>query len=109
MSATPHPDPEPRDVLKRPAAPPDAVLRYGRSGRSVVDLRLPVRAAGDPLARLVVLLHGGFWRIEYDRVHSRPLADGLAAAGWAVATPEGDIAEGMFRLFRIVRSTSRCG
>jgi acetyl esterase/lipase len=92
MSATPHPDPatdaEPRDVLERPAAPPDAVLRYGRSGRSVVDLRLPVRAAGDPLSRLVVLLHGGFWRAEYDRVHTRPLADGLAAAGWAVATPE---------------------
>ena len=92
MSATPHPDPAtdvgPRDVLERPAAPPDAVLRYGRSGRSVVDLRLPVRAAGDPPARLVVVLHGGFWREEYDRTHTRPLADGLAARGWAVATPE---------------------
>jgi acetyl esterase/lipase len=92
MSATPHPDPAaragPRDVLQRPGAPPDAVLRYGPSGRSVVDLRLPVRAAGDPPARLVVLLHGGFWRAVYDRGHTRPLADGLAAAGWAVATPE---------------------
>ncbi|HSK54602.1 MAG TPA: alpha/beta hydrolase [Jiangellales bacterium] len=94
MSATPVPDPhpasrpDPREVLARAAAPPDAVLRYGRSAESVVDLRLPVRAPGDAPSRLVVLLHGGFWRAEYDRIHTRPLADGLAAEGWAVATPE---------------------
>jgi acetyl esterase/lipase len=90
MSATPVPDPHPdsREVLGRAAAPPDAVLRYGRSAESVVDLRLPVRAPGGAPSRLVVLLHGGFWRAEYDRTYTRPLADGLAAEGWAVATPE---------------------
>ncbi len=37
---------------------------------------------------LVVLLHGGYWREEWDRVHLRPLAWGLVASGFAVATPE---------------------
>lgn len=79
---------DPRAVLSRPASPPDAVLRYGDSGEAVTDLRLPLRAAADPPAPLAVLVHGGFWREEYDRRHTRPMADALAAAGWAVAAPE---------------------
>nr|WP_231127518.1 alpha/beta hydrolase [Motilibacter aurantiacus] len=36
------------------------------------------------------MLHGGFWRAEYDRVSAGtgPLAEALAAHGFAVATPE---------------------
>jgi acetyl esterase/lipase len=45
-------------------------------------------AARRSLAPLVVFLHGGFWRTEWDRVHARPLARALARAGFAVATPE---------------------
>ena len=37
---------------------------------------------------LVIFLHGGFWRHEYDRAHTGPLATALAGAGFAVATPE---------------------
>jgi acetyl esterase/lipase len=36
----------------------------------------------------VVLLHGGFWRVAYDRAHAGPLASALALAGYAVCVPE---------------------
>lgn len=75
---------ENRDVLRRGGSEPDVVIRYGPAPEHVADLRFP------PLrpAALVVLLHGGFWRAEWDRTHTRPMADGLAAAGFVVATPE---------------------
>ena len=39
-------------------------------------------------APVVVFVHGGFWRQQFDRTHTRPLAQALAADGWAVVTPE---------------------
>jgi acetyl esterase/lipase len=39
-------------------------------------------------APLVLFLHGGFWRAEYDRTHAATLAAALAAAGYLVCTPE---------------------
>jgi acetyl esterase/lipase len=36
----------------------------------------------------VVFLHGGFWRVAYDRAHTGPLATALSAAGFAVCVPE---------------------
>jgi acetyl esterase/lipase len=75
---------DPREVLGRKASPPDAVIRYGDRPEQMADLRLPRRISGP----LVILLHGGFWRREYDKVHVRPMADGLVRAGYAVATPE---------------------
>jgi acetyl esterase/lipase len=77
---------DPRDVLNRTGSPPDAVIRYGPSPGQIADLRLPSRSTR-PVSS-IVLLHGGFWRSEYDRTHLRPMADGLAEAGYAVATPE---------------------
>src|SRR5215470_313712 len=80
---------ESRDVLTRPVPPPDVVLRYGSDRDQLADLRLPaVPAAGRELAPLVLFLHGGFWRAAYDRAHTGPLAAALAAAGFAVCTPE---------------------
>src|SRR5215472_11701981 len=80
---------ESRDVLTRPAPPPDVVLRYGPDLNHVADLRLPaVPAAGREPAPLVLFLHGGFWRAAYDRVHTGPLAAALAADGFAVCAPE---------------------
>ncbi|QMU67454.1 S9 family peptidase [Streptacidiphilus sp. P02-A3a] len=73
-----------REVLSRPAPPPDRTAAYGPHPDQVVDLRLPPGPAGT----LVVLVHGGFWRHEYDRGHTGPLADALARAGYAVAVPE---------------------
>lgn len=78
--------PEDRSVLARSAPGPDLELRYGDLPESVVDVRFGgVGAADRPL---VVVVHGGFWRPAYDRVHVRPLADALAAAGFTTAAIE---------------------
>jgi acetyl esterase/lipase len=74
------------EVLSTPGAPPDAVVRYGDHPDQLLDVHLPP-VPGKP-APVVFLVHGGFWRQEYDRVHTRPMAQALAARGWAVVTPE---------------------
>ena len=78
--------PEDRSVLTRPASAPDFVFPYGPDEEQVADVRFrPAAATGRPL---VVLLHGGFWRPEFDRGHLRPMTEALAAAGWTTVTPE---------------------
>jgi acetyl esterase/lipase len=87
------------DILTRAARPPDQVLRYGPRPDQFADLRLPVRSEGGenssslaaerrPEWPVVIFLHGGFWREAFDRTHTGPLAEALAAAGFAVCTPE---------------------
>ena len=63
---------------------PDATVRYADHDEAVIDLHLPDRSAD----RVVVLLHGGFWKAEWDRRHTRPMARALADRGCLVATPE---------------------
>jgi acetyl esterase/lipase len=76
-------------VLTRAAREPDLVGRYADHAEAVVDVHLPPAARHDTgPAPLVVLLHGGFWRAAYDRMHSRPLAAALADTGFVVASPE---------------------
>jgi len=77
---------DPEEVLSRPAPAPDRTLAYGDGPEQVVDVRLP--PAGVPRRRLVVFLHGGFWRAAYDRSHAGPLAADLAARGYPVACLE---------------------
>ncbi|MFI6235090.1 alpha/beta hydrolase family protein [Micromonospora sp. NPDC050784] len=77
---------DPRAVLTRPAPEPDRTVAYGDDPDQVADLRLP--AGTGPARPLVVVLHGGFWRAEYDRRHTGPLAAALAAAGYPVAQLE---------------------
>ncbi len=81
---------DPGNVLTRPAGLPDAVVRYGNHAEAIIDIHLPPHPGPGPLptSPLVVLLHGGFWRVSYDRVHTRPLAEALAREGLVVATPE---------------------
>src|SRR5690349_4956501 len=83
------------DILVRAAPAPDEVLRYGDGAEQVADFWYPAGggdgaggAAGGAAPPLIVFLHGGFWRAAYDRVHARPLAVALAAAGYAVVLPE---------------------
>jgi acetyl esterase/lipase len=45
-------------------------------------------AAGEAGLPLVLFLHGGFWRAAYDRAHTGPLSETLAAEGFAVCAPE---------------------
>jgi acetyl esterase/lipase len=70
--------------LSRTTPPPDAVVRYGDHPDALVDLHLP---EGPPRGT-VVLVHGGFWRAEFDRRHTRPAADAQRRRGVLVAAPE---------------------
>jgi acetyl esterase/lipase len=80
---------DPREILTRPALAPDVVVRYGPHPEHLVDVHLPAagRDTSGP-APVAVLLHGGFWRQEFDRTHLRPMAEALAVRGYVVATPE---------------------
>lgn len=75
-----------RGVLNRPADGPDAIVRYGDRPDQIVDLHLPPTETAT--APVLVLLHGGFWRYEWDRRHTRPMAEALRGDGWIVVTPE---------------------
>jgi acetyl esterase/lipase len=77
---------EDRSVLSRPAASPHQVLRYGPDPEHVVDVRFPPSDRGN--RPLVMVVHGGFWRPQYDRSHAAPMSEALATAGWTVATIE---------------------
>ena len=77
---------DPREVLSRPAAPPDVTVRYGDLPEHIADVYLP--ASQDDVRTLVLVVHGGFWRAEYDRVHVRPMCEALAARGFTVASIE---------------------
>lgn len=71
-------------VLDRAASPPDEVVKYGDAADQTADVRF-----GDQRARsrpLVLLIHGGFWRPQYDRAQTGPMAAELAALGWTVAS-----------------------
>jgi acetyl esterase/lipase len=78
--------PEDRSVLTRPATPPDETVAYGTDPDQIADIRF----GGEQAARrpLVLLIHGGFWRPIYDRMHTGPMAVAMAAAGWTVAAIE---------------------
>lgn len=77
---------DPREVLTRPAPPPDETVRYGDDPEQLVDLRWPL--PGGPPRPLVAVIHGGFWRAEFDRVHTGPLAVDLVRQGYPVAQLE---------------------
>jgi acetyl esterase/lipase len=76
--------PEDRSVLGRPAPEPRWVWRYGPGDGQVADVYLPE----GPAIAGVLLIHGGYWRPEYDRLHLRPMAAALAEAGYATALVE---------------------
>jgi len=71
-------------VLSRAARAPDALVRFGAGEAQIAD----VFRADSGARPLVILIHGGYWRPQYDRLHLHPMAQALAAAGWTVAVPE---------------------
>ncbi len=82
-------EPDPSEVLSRPAEAPDLVLRYADHADGLIDVFLPVALTRpEQPAGLLLLVHGGFWRSGFDRVHLRPLAGALRREGFVVALPE---------------------
>ena len=73
-------------VLTRPARAPDEVVAYGSDPDQIADVRFG--ADGASSRPLVFIVHGGFWRPQYDRAHTGPMAEAVAAAGWTTVTIE---------------------
>ena len=73
-------------VLTRAARSPDRLLRYGAHADQLADLWQG--APGAAQRPLLLLLHGGFWRPQYDRAEMASMAVALADAGWTVASAE---------------------
>jgi acetyl esterase/lipase len=78
-------DRDPVAVLDERAAAPTRTTSYGPDAAQVYDVRLPVRATRDVT---VVVVHGGFWRKEYDRGHAGRQAQAFADAGFPTAVVE---------------------
>ena len=78
--------PDDTDILFRSARPPDRTEVTGPARTDLYDVwePAPERARGITVA----LVHGGFWREEYDRTHLAPLAEALARDGFHVANLE---------------------
>lgn len=75
-------------MLSRLAPPPDLTVAYGDHPEQIADIRFPADSPAQPARPLVIVLHGGFWRAEYDRTHTGPMAADLAARGYLVAQLE---------------------
>ncbi|MCX6432395.1 MAG: alpha/beta hydrolase [Actinobacteria bacterium] len=73
---------EDRSVLDRAAPGPDQSWAYGPGAAQVADGYWPEGGASAGPRPVVVLIHGGYWRPEYDRTHLRPMAAALAADGY---------------------------
>ncbi|NSC22887.1 alpha/beta fold hydrolase [Streptomyces albus subsp. chlorinus] len=70
-------------LLALDPVPPQDQVRYGPHPSQVIDLYGESASKGR-----VVLLHGGFWRQEWDRAHLSPFAAALAGHGMRVALVE---------------------
>ncbi|GAA4685623.1 alpha/beta hydrolase [Nocardioides nanhaiensis] len=68
--------------MREPDAPGEGRIAYGEDPSQYGELYLPDASVGAPRG-VVVVIHGGFWRAEYDASLGRPLAVSLAAEGWA--------------------------
>jgi acetyl esterase/lipase len=76
---------DPIEVLEERAGPPARTTPYGTDDAQVLDVRLPARGER---ALTVVVVHGGFWRPEYDRGHAGRQAQAFADAGYPTAVVE---------------------
>jgi len=75
---------EDRSVFDLEVVRPARTDSYGKASEQVIDFYFP----NELVKPLVILIHGGFWRPEYDRKHLTPLSQALATSGWPVALIE---------------------
>jgi len=71
---------EDRSVFDLTGRANDTVEKYGPYEDQFIEI---FEARGDYIDQLV-LIHGGYWRPEFDLAHLRPLAAALSNAGWRV-------------------------
>ena len=75
---------EDRSVFDFTYIAPAKTISYGKHDDQVIDFYLPLESTKSTL----VLIHGGYWRPDYDRKHLAPLAQKFADLGWPVALIE---------------------
>ena len=75
---------EDRSVFEIPYVNPDKTISYGKSEDQVIDFYNSSKA----IDSIIILIHGGYWRPEYDRKHLAPFAKALALEGWPIALIE---------------------
>lgn len=96
------------DILKLPPPPADARVAYGTDPNQFGEIRLP--KSGSPFA-VVMNIHGGFWRAQYDLAHAGHLCAALTAKGLATWNVEyrrvGDPGGGWPGTFEDVRNAYR--
>jgi acetyl esterase/lipase len=69
------------DVLSDPPPPAaDERLVYGPEPKQFGDLRLPIGGRPHPLA---VVIHGGYWKAQYNLIHTGFMCEALKAEGIA--------------------------
>ncbi|MBV8085537.1 MAG: alpha/beta hydrolase, partial [Chloroflexi bacterium] len=73
-------DPHDSSILKRTPPPADERIAYGPGPLHYGDLRLPAGPGPHPV---VVMVHGGRWRAEYDLQHLGAACTALTARGVA--------------------------
>ena len=73
------------DLTATPVAAADYRIAYGTQPVQYGELRLP---AGSDTVPVVVLIHGGCWRAQYDLKHVASAAAAIATEGFAVWTIE---------------------
>ena len=71
---------EDRSVFDLTSRAKDTIEKYGPLEDQFIEV---FEAQGDHFGQ-IVLIHGGYWRPEFDLVHLRPLAAALSDAGWRV-------------------------
>ncbi len=94
------------DILTLPPPPADKRLPYGSDPNQFLDLRLPHHKKGP--VPVVINVHGGFWRAQYNLDHAAHLCAALTAKGLATANLEyrrvGNDAGGWPGTFADIRS-----
>ena len=73
------------DLMATPVVPADYKIAYGVQPEQFGELRLPT---GSDTVPLVVLIHGGCWRAQYDLKHVAAAAAAIVGHGFAVWTIE---------------------
>lgn len=71
----------PREILTRPAPPADAKIAYGKEVRHFWELR--ANANTSKPQPLVITLHGGFWRNQFNLEYMGHLCQALKKLGYA--------------------------
>jgi acetyl esterase/lipase len=75
-----------RDIFAQTPVPAQHRIAYGRGESQFGDLRLPPNpksAIPNPKFPVVVFIHGGFWRSQYDLTHAGHAANALTEVGLA--------------------------